>query len=273
VLTVDHTQQPAVTAAADGLGDGPGAYAWQQQQQEQQGLKLAWVTVEEFLEGSCVGTASTAGATQHSSSSSGGSSSSEVRDWITAEGIAGGKQFYPGQQQQQQQQHFYSPCDNVHTPVATSDAGKSAAAGYKVITAVWLPYGNDARELFWSYKVALRHFNSHALVNAAMWVRFQEDSSVDHCSSSSSKTPAGAGSNAFAGRTVASARLFVGFPQQESAAPAAAAAAGLAGAGAGFTQQQRSVEEAWRVMRLPGVEQQLQGRAVDVQVRPLVVDL
>jgi hypothetical protein len=29
----------------------------------------------------------------------------------------------------------------------------------------------------------------------------------------------------------------------------------------------RSVEEAWRVMRLPGVEQQLQGRAVDVQVR------
>jgi hypothetical protein len=292
---------------------------------------MAWVTVEEFLEGSCVGAASTAGNTPYTTSSS---SSSDVTEWITAEGIAGGKQLDPDQQQQQQ--HMYSLYANAHTHVAAADAGQRAAAGYKVVTAVWLPYGNDVRELFWSYKVALRHVNSHALVNAAMWMRFQEASSVDHSStsSSSSKTSAGVGSSTFAGRAVASARLFVGFPPEAPAAAAvantaadmsaaavantaadmsaaavantaadmsaaaveanagaggtkecgyeeasAAAAAGMlavgaaactaaaAAAGGAAVTKERGDEEAWRVMRLPPVEQQLQGRAVDVQVR------
>jgi hypothetical protein len=263
VLSVDHTQQPAAAAAAQGCAAGPGANAWQQQQQ--QGLKMAWVTVEDFLEDSCVGAARTRGSKSYSSSSS-----SEGADWITAEGVAGGKQLDPSQQQQQH---------TVHAHIVATDAGLSSSDdGYRVVTAVWLPYGNGARELFWSYKVALRHVNSHALVNAAAWFRFQEDSLVDlHSSSSSSKTAAGGGSSVFAGRVLTSARMFAGFPPEASAAaatanvanPAAAdvATAAAAAAAGGVTQQQRGVEEPWRVLRLSAVEQQLQGQAVDVKVR------
>jgi hypothetical protein len=262
LLTVDHAQQPPAAAAA---GAGTGAFeanAWQQQQQQ---LKMTWVTVEEFLQSSCVG----ASSSSSSSSSTSGRQIASAEQLITADAVAGGKQLY----------------DNPITDAAAvADAAEppgenciSARSGYRIVTAVWLPYGNDACELFWSYKVALRHANSHALVNAAAWFRFQQEPEVvagSNSSSSSSSRKSGLGSSCFAGRTLTAARLFVGFPPDASAAvvtaagskAAVAAAAAAVGEGGGGGAAAGSVDEPWRVLRLAEAEQQLQGRAVSVQV-------
>jgi hypothetical protein len=162
--------------------------------------------------------------------------------------------------------------NNVHND-SCSSSSSSSSLSYQVVTAVWLPYGDDdSSEMFWSYKLGLRHINSHALVNAALHLSWDQPqaASNNNSSSSSSSGPAssGEGSQArtsSANGSVAAARVFVGFQPprtSNSSSPSSSSSSSSTG-----TASSCPVEDPWRLMRLTAVEEQLQGRPVTVKVR------
>lgn len=257
VLTVrlagpEASKVAAIAVSAPPAGEETASHAgidtYKQRDQQKQGQKqgkkqgqqldLKWVSVEEYIASSCVGNAS--------GSSNGG---------------------------------------GVPASPAAAAAGEAGAA-YQIITAVLLPYADDSCQKFCSYKLGLRHFNSHALVNAALLLHFdpstvthqqqQQQQGSDRDSNSRAKGSAGTGRDLltqlihqadlrFAGAVIASARVFAGFPSdsQSDTGGGMAASAGAAGVAGGAGQQQ----EGWCVVRLHNVEQELVGKAVEVQVR------
>lgn len=236
---------------------------WQQQQRPQrQQYDLHWVSVEDYLEASCIGSN---GCRQECSNNNALE--------ITADSIAGGNVLYEDSQPRQS-----GSC----APSSSSGNGHITACGTEatplphVITAVWLPYGDDSSERLWSYKLAVRHVNSHALVNAALWIKFDQQPAVSTTPGSSS---AGGNNSScgcepgqllesqtdprFAGVRVASARLFVGLPPGTADGTSAAASEVSSSSGRGPKYQ---ADEPWCMSRVREVESVLCGRAVDVKV-------
>lgn len=231
---------------------GQGQQGWQQQCTEQQQHDLRWVSVEEYLASSCVG---------------GDSSTSSICE-ITADSVAGASVVDVTSSQQQQ------------PPRNTNNSSSASAHSTEVVTAVWLPYADDGSERFWSYKVALRHVNSHALVNAALWIKFDQSatalttqgSSTGSCSSGDDGVQqiTSLVDPRFAGARILSAKLFVGLPPGSHSSTGerngSAAAAGSGSGGSSHGTEGDRDEEAWRITRVREVEKVLCGQAVDIQV-------
>eukprot|EP00878_Enallax_costatus_P014322 GHUV01014980.1.p1 GENE.GHUV01014980.1~~GHUV01014980.1.p1 ORF type:complete len:330 (+),score=115.87 GHUV01014980.1:58-990(+) len=148
---------------------------------------------------------------------------------------------------------------------SSSSSSKRAGDIPHVVTAVWLPYGDDSSEQFWSYKVALRHVNSHALANAALWIKFDQSTTglTDYGSSSGGEgeqqqimTQA---DRMFAGARILSARLFVGCPPVAGSTAPAAARSSVSSSSSGKDG------EPWQITRVRKVEQVLCGKPLDLQ--------
>jgi hypothetical protein len=182
--------------------------------------------------------------------------------------------------------HHSARGSSVAAVVQPEDAAAAAAALYRIITAVWLPYSNDASERFWSYKIGLRHFHSHALLNMAVWTTFDAADGL-----SGGQQTAGSSSNSlmgilcaqagvrFAGATVTAARVFVGLPPTPPSRVAAGGGPALSDAtfsstsssGSSSSSAFRWQQEHWCVQRLSAVEQAVTGKPLNVQVGMHVV--
>jgi hypothetical protein len=300
---------------------GSGKQHWQQQQQQyhsqqqQQAapLDLQWVSVGTFLADSAIG-CPTAAPTATPAATPAAAPACTADGLLSPDCIAGAQQLQPEQpitpqhnqqqyheqQQQQQQQQWVAQQSHSqagpygqHNPAPGTHTSSSSSSGrrprcMRVVVAIWLPYADDSSQRFWSYKLALRHTNSHALANMALWLKFDTSSSsggrgdaaaiggTGSCSSSTEVEGSSSSSSSmellaalaaqadphFAGCVVSEARLFVGCPPEDSSidpkAATAAAAAGNTAAAAGGEQ--------WRLLRVSAVESVLTGSAVNLEV-------
>lgn len=138
------------------------------------------------------------------------------------------------------------------------------AAASDVITAVRIPYAT-ANHWMWSKKVALRYVNSHALVNAAIVLKFDQSRSVAAKQTAAAMNSGTAPrshtfdqSKAVAGK-VTDACIVVGHPTDgKGAATATSNGAGSSGLALGA--------ESWCIHRCPAAETALKGNCLDVQV-------